>query len=176
MDSLVRFFGRALFPIIAISFYTPLLATAELRVGDKAPTFSANDEEGRPVDTNNLMGKWVILYFYPKDDTPGCTIEAKQFTDLYQDFLSNNALVFGISTDTKESHCNFRDKYELKVPLIPDVDKTIMSLFEVEVSDGYASRDTVVIDPSGKIAKVYRMVKPAGHPKDVLNFIKETSE
>jgi peroxiredoxin Q/BCP len=138
--------------------------------------FSGRDEEENFVDMNNLRGKWVVLYFYPKDDTPGCTIEAKQFTDLYQDFLKNNVSVYGISTDTRESHCDFRDKYKLKIPLIPDVDQRIMSLFDVEVSDGFASRDTIVIDPSGDIAKVYRKVRPSGHPKDVLDFIKEVSE
>lgn len=172
----MRLFVKILFVIIFISFYPILLANAELRVGDKAPIFSANDEEGKLVDTNNLREKWVVLYFYPKDDTPGCTIEAKQFTELYEDFLKNNVSVYGISTDTMESHCDFRDKYKLKVPLIPDVDGRIMSLFGVKVSDGFASRDTIVIDPSGNIAKVYRSVGPAGHPKDVLDFINEVSE
>jgi thioredoxin-dependent peroxiredoxin len=172
----MQFFIKNLFLLIVISFYPILLAEAELHVGDKAPIFSANDQEDNLVDTNNLRGKWVVLYFYPRDDTPGCTIEAKQFSDLYQAFLKNNSSVYGISTDTRESHCDFRDKYKLKIPLIPDVDKRIMSLFDVDVSDGFASRDTIVIDPSGKIAKVYRRVRPAGHPKDVLDFIKEVSE
>jgi peroxiredoxin Q/BCP len=172
MQSIIKFF----FLLSVISSYQVLLAKAELRVGDKAPMFSGRDEEENFVDMNNLRGKWVVLYFYPKDDTPGCTIEAKQFTDLYQDFLKNNVSVYGISTDTRESHCDFRDKYKLKIPLIPDVDQKIMSLFDVEVSDGFASRDTIVIDPSGDIAKVYRKVRPSGHPKDVLDFIKEVPE
>ena len=172
MQSIIKFF----FLLSVISSYQVLLAKAELKVGDKAPMFSGRDEEENFVDMNNLRGKWVVLYFYPKDDTPGCTIEAKQFTDLYQDFLKNNVSVYGISTDTRESHCDFRDKYKLKIPLIPDVDQRIMSLFDVEVSDGFASRDTIVIDPSGDIAKVYRKVRPSGHPKDVLDFIKEGSE
>jgi peroxiredoxin Q/BCP len=172
MQSIIKFF----FLLSVISSYQVLLAKAELKVGDKAPMFSGRDEEENFVDMNNLRGKWVVLYFYPKDDTPGCTIEAKQFTDLYQDFLKNNVSVYGISTDTRESHCDFRDKYKLKIPLIPDVDQRIMSLFDVEVSDGFASRDTIVIDPSGDIAKVYRKVRPSGHPKDVLDFIKEVSE
>jgi thioredoxin-dependent peroxiredoxin len=172
----MQFFIKNLFLLVVISFYPIQSAEAELRVGDKAPIFSANDQEDNQVDTNNLRGKWVVLYFYPKDDTPGCTIEAKQFTDLYQDFLKNNVSVYGISTDTRESHCDFRDKYKLEIPLIPDVDKRIMSLFDVDVSDGFASRDTIVIDPSGNIAKVYRGVRPSGHPKDVLDFIKEVSD
>jgi peroxiredoxin Q/BCP len=172
----MRLFVTILFLLIVITFYPLLLAKAEVRVGDKAPIFSANDEEGNLVNTSDLKGKWVVLYFYPKDDTQGCTIEAKQFSDLYEDFLKNNVSVYGISTDTRESHCDFRDKYKLKIPLIPDVDKRIMSLFDVEVSYGFASRDTIVIDPSGNIAKVYRGVRPSGHPKDVLDFIKEVSE
>lgn len=172
----MRLFVKILFLLIVVPFYPLLLAKAELRVGDKSPVFSATDEEGNLVNRANLAGKWVVLYFYPKDDTPGCTIEAKQFTDLYQDFLKNNVSVYGISTDTRESHCDFRDKYKLKIPLIPDVDKRMMLLFDVEVSDGFASRDTIVIDPSGNIAKVYRKVRPSGHPKDVLDFIKEVSE
>lgn len=172
----MRLLVKILLVLNVISFYPLKLANAELRVGDKAPIFSANDEEGKLVDTNNLRGKWVVLYFYPKDDTPGCTIEAKQFTDLYEDFLKNDVSVYGISTDTRESHCDFRDKYKLKVPLIPDVDGRIMSLFGVEVSDGFASRDTIVIDPSGNVANVYRTVGPSGHPKHVLDFIKEASE
>jgi peroxiredoxin Q/BCP len=172
----MQLFTKGFFLLIVISFCPLLLAKAELRVGDKAPVFIANDEEHNLVDMNDLRGKWVVLYFYPKDDTPGCTIEAKQFTDLYQDFIKNNVSVYGVSTDTKESHCDFRDKYKLKIPLIPDEDERIMSLFDVEVSDGFASRDTIVIDPSGNIGKVYRRVRPSGHPKDVLDFIKEVSE
>ena len=176
MDGVIRLSAKILFLLIVILSYPLLLAKAELHVGDKAPAFSAKDEEGKLVNTGELRGKWVVLYFYPKDDTPGCTIEAKQFTDLYQDFLKDSVYVYGISTDTRESHCDFRDKYKLKIPLIPDVDERIMSLFDVEVSDGFASRDTIVIDPSGNIAKVYRRVRPFGHPNDVLNFIKEVSE
>lgn len=148
---------------------------AELKVGETAPEFRATDLDGKTVDLNSLRGKWVVLYFYPKDDTPGCTIEAKQFTRLYEDFLNANALVYGISTDTKESHCDFRDKYKLKVPLIPDEKHTIMSLYGVRAFLGFASRDTVVIDPSGKIAKIYRKVSPSKNPKEVLDFIKGNS-
>lgn len=159
-----------------ILFCQLLSGAAEVRVGDKAPVFSANDQDGKPVELNKLLGRWVVLYFYPRDDTPGCTIEAKQFTELYEDFLKNKVSIYGISTDTRESHCDFRDKYALKVPLIPDVDTRIMTLFDVRVSGGFASRDTIVIDPSGRIAKVYRGVRPAGHPNDVLDFIKRASE
>lgn len=147
----------------------------ELRVGGPAPLFKATDEEGRAVDLSGLRGKWVVLYFYPKDDTPGCTIEAKEFTVLYEEFLRNNALIYGISRDTKENHCDFRDKYGLRVPLIPDEGQRIMSLYDVSVSGGFASRDTIVIDPSGNVSKIYRKVNPAGHAKEVLDFIKGNS-
>ena len=168
---------RKIFKLLGLSIcilsYFPTISKAELKIGETAPTFKASDHDGKTVDLVNLKGKWIVLYFYPKDDTPGCTIEAKQFTELYEEFLKNEALVYGISTDTKESHCDFRDKYKLKVPLIPDEEHNVMSLYEVNVSDGYASRDTIIIDPSGDIAKIFRKVNPAGHAKDVLDFIED---
>ena len=168
---------RKIFKLLGLSIcilsYFPTISKAELKIGETAPTFKASDHDGKTVDLVNLKGKWIVLYFYPKDDTPGCTIEAKQFTELYEEFLKNDALVYGISTDTKESHCDFRDKYKLKVPLIPDEEHNVMSLYEVNVSDGYASRDTIIIDPSGDIAKIFRKINPAGHAKDVLDFIED---
>ncbi|HEX3033878.1 MAG TPA: peroxiredoxin [Thermodesulfobacteriota bacterium] len=161
--------GLAFFILFLFSY----ISRAETKVGETAPAFKATDEENKAVDLKNLRGKWVVLYFYPKDDTPGCTIEAKEFTELYEEFLQNNAQVYGISTDTNESHCDFRDKYELKVPLISDEEHEIMSLYGVDISDGYASRDTIVISPSGEVTKIYRGVKPAGHAKEVLDFIKD---
>jgi peroxiredoxin Q/BCP len=161
--------------LILFILYPFSKSRAELKIGETAPEFKATDLNGKPVDLNGLRGKWVVLYFYPKDDTPGCTIEAKQFTRLYEDFLKANALVYGISTDTKESHCDFRDKYKLKVPLIPDEKHGIMSLYGVKVFLGFASRNTIVIDPSGKIAKIYRKVSPAQNPKEVLDFINGNS-
>ena len=171
MRKIFKLLGLSLF----ILYYSPLISKAELKIGETAPTFKASDHEGKTVDLSSLKGKWVVLYFYPKDDTPGCTIEAKQFTELYEEFLKNEALVYGISTDTKESHCDFRDKYKLKVPLIPDEEQNIMSLYDVKVSSGYASRDTIIIDPLGNVTKVYRSVKPAGHAKEVLDFIEHNS-
>ena len=175
-DKTLTLMKRILKPICLILFiilYPFYASKAELKIGETAPTFKASNHEGTTVDLSSLKGKWIVLYFYPKDDTPGCTIEAKQFTKLYEEFLKNEALVYGISTDTKESHCDFRDKYKLKVPLIPDEEHNVMSLYEVNVSDGYASRDTIIIDPSGDIAKIFRKVNPAGHAKDVLDFIED---
>ena len=170
---------RKIFLLLSCSIFIlcifHLASIAELKVGEVAPGFTAADHDGKAVDLDDLKGRWVVLYFYPKDDTRGCTIEAKEFTELYSDFLENDALVYGISADTKESHCDFRDKYELKIPLIPDEEHNIMSLYDVKVSNGYASRDTIVIDPSGKVAKTYRKVNPVGHAKEVLDFIKSSS-
>ena len=171
MRKIFKLLGLSLF----ILYYSPLISKAELKIGEIAPVFKATDHEGKPVDLSSLKGKWIVLYFYPKDDTPGCTIEAKQFTELYDEFLRNDALVYGISTDTQESHCNFREKYKLKVPLIPDERHNLMSLYEVVVAGGFASRDTIIIDPSGNIAEVYRSVRPAGHAKEVLDFIEHNS-
>jgi peroxiredoxin Q/BCP len=161
--------------LILIPFFCPNISKAEIKVGEIAPTFKATDNEGRTVDLRSLKGKWLVLYFYPKDDTPGCTIEAKQFTELYEEFLRSDTLVYGISTDTKESHCDFRDKYKLKVPLIPDEEHKVMSLYDVNVSGGFASRDTIVVDPKGYIVKIYRNVNPIGHAREVLEFITENS-
>jgi peroxiredoxin Q/BCP len=170
---------RKIFRLLSCAIYIlgffPLASIAELKVGEVAPEFTATDHDGNAVHLHNLKGKWVVLYFYPKDDTAGCTIEAKEFTELYHDFLKNGAQVYGISADTKESHCDFRDKYELKIPLIPDEGHKIISLYNVKVSNGYASRDTIVIDPSGKVVKIYRKVNPIGHAKEVLDFIKGSS-
>jgi peroxiredoxin Q/BCP len=171
---MIKIFKLLVLPTLVI-FYSTFISKAEIKVGDTAPTFKATDHDGKTVDLSSLKGKWVIFYFYPKDHTPGCTIEAKEFTELYEEFLRNNALVYGISADTKESHCDFRDKYKLKVPLISDEEHNIMSLFDVKVSNGYASRDTVIIDPFGSIAKIYRSVNPSGHAKEVLDFIKNSS-
>ncbi|MGH7792381.1 MAG: peroxiredoxin [Thermodesulfobacteriota bacterium] len=171
MGKIFRLLSLAIF----ILCFFPLASIAELKVGEVAPGFTAADHDGKAVDLEDLKGKWVVLYFYPKDDTPGCTIEAKEFTELYEDFLINGALVYGISADTKESHCDFRDKYKLKIPLIPDEGQKIMSLYDVKVSGEYASRDTIVIAPSAKVAKTYRKVNPIGHAKEVLDFIKSSS-
>ncbi|HEY7535018.1 MAG TPA: peroxiredoxin [Thermodesulfobacteriota bacterium] len=158
-----------------IIIFSPYVSKAEIKPGEIAPEFTATDHDGKTVDIGNLKGKWVVLYFYPKDDTPGCTIEAKQFTELYEEFLKKDAVVYGVSTDTKESHCDFIDKYKLKVPLIPDEEHKIMSLYDVKVSNGFASRDTIVINPSGYLVKIYRNVKPAGHAREVLEFINQNS-
>lgn len=170
---------RKVFGLLGLSvfilFYFILISKAEVKVGEIAPEFKAKDHENRLVDLKNLKGKWVVLYFYPKDDTPGCTIEAKEFTELYEEFLKNGAQVYGISADTKESHCDFRDKYKLKVSLIPDEEHNIMSQYDVKVSSGYASRDSIIIDPSGKVANIYRKINPAGHAKEVLDFIMNSS-
>ena len=170
---------KKIFELLSLLFFilfcSTIVSNAVIKVGETAPQFKATDHDGKAVDLDDLKGRWVVLYFYPKDDTRGCTIEAKEFTELYSDFLENDALVYGISADTKESHCDFRDKYELKIPLIPDEEHNIMSLYDVKVSNGYASRDTIVIDPSGKVAKTYRKVNPVGHAKEVLDFIKSSS-
>lgn len=165
-----------MFCILLSPLYPFSTARAELKVGESAPEFRAADQQGKTVDLSDLRGKWVVLYFYPKDFTPGCTIEAKRFTELYEDFLKTNALVYGISTDGKERHCDFIDRYKLKVPLIPDQEHKIMSLYGVKIFLGFASRDTVVIGPSGKIARVYRKASAIKNPKEVLDFIKDSSK
>ena len=84
-----------------------------LEVGNKAPDFAVTNQDGKSVNLNDLSGKWAVIYFYPRDDTPGCTIEANEFTELYSKFQDNNAIVIGVSPDNEAKHCKFIDKYEL---------------------------------------------------------------
>lgn len=144
---------------------------ASLKVGDTAPDFQLPDTLGGDFQLSDYRGQNVILYFYPKDDTPGCTIEAQQFTQMYDEFEKHNALVFGISYDDEECHKDFIDKYELQVELLADVDGEVAKLYGCDSEDGYAKRSTFVVDENGKLKAVFLNVKPDGHAKEVLQTL-----
>ncbi len=145
-----------------------------LQAGDAAPEIAATAHTGQPVKFADFKGKPIVVYFYPKDDTPGCTVEAQGFRDDYADIAKTGAVVLGVSTDDNESHRAFATKYELPFLLLPDTDQQITKAFGVPVSEkGYAKRVTFVIDRQGKIAKVFPEVKPDGHAKEVLDAISE---
>lgn len=139
----------------------------DLKVGDPAPEFSTTDDVGMPASLKDYRGKTVILYFYPKDDTPGCTKEAKSFRDHIRDFEGKNAVVLGVSFDTQSSHQQFKEKYRLPFRLLVDPDKEIAKAYG---SSGifFASRDTFVIDGQGKILKIYRGVNPGAHVEELI--------
>lgn len=145
----------------------------QIKENDLSPDFSAKDEQGNIVNLKDFKGKKnVILYFYPKDDTPGCTIEACNFRDDFSQYQSRNTQVLGISFDDEKSHQAFKSKFQLPFPLIIDSDKKIARSYGVE-GDQYPNRDTIVIDKNGKIKKIYRKVDPKKHSAELLALLKE---
>lgn len=150
-----------------------------LQTGDKAPEINLPNQDGDIIRLSKLKGEKIVLYFYPKDDTPGCTKEACAFNDTKGDFEKAGALIYGVSFDSAERHNKFRTKYGLGFDLIVDADKELAKAYGVfkekklygKVSMGI-ERTTFVIDEKGKIAKIYPKVKVDGHIAEVLEFVK----
>ena len=150
-----------------------------VKAGDAAPTFKAPSDSGSEVSLDDFKGRTLVLYFYPKDDTPGCTVEANEFTALAAEFSAAGAAVLGVSRDTVKSHCRFRDKYGLKVALLSDPDLTIHKAYGAwgektmygKKVEGVL-RSTFVIDGAGRVARAYASVKAAGHAAKVLADLK----
>jgi len=138
-----------------------------LAVGTKAPTFTTQDTSGKTVSLENYAGKTVVLYFYPKDDTPGCTKQACSFRDNYRAYQDKDITVFGVSVDNVASHQKFTEKFNLPFPLLADTNGAIAKAYGVD-GGGYAKRVTFVIDETGKVAKVYDTVKTDTHASDIL--------
>ncbi|WP_129410059.1 peroxiredoxin [Marinitoga lauensis] len=148
-------------------------------IGDNVD-FEIVETNGNIIKSENLKGKWVVLYFYPKDNTPGCTTEAKDFTNLLNEFKKNNAEIIGVSPDSIDKHKKFITKYDLKVKLGSDENKELLEKFGVWQKKKMFGKEyygvvrtTVLIDPEGKIAYVWEKVKVKGHAEEVLNKIKE---
>lgn len=139
-----------------------------LAVGTDAPAFTAKDTNGNTVSLSDFTGKKVVLYFYPKDDTPGCTKQACSFRDSYADYQNKGMVVLGVSKDDEASHQKFTEKFNLPFPLLADVDGSIIKAYGVEGSSGYAQRVTYVIDENGKIVHVDSSVKTDSHANDIL--------
>jgi peroxiredoxin Q/BCP len=142
----------------------------DLKVGDPAPEFSTTDDAAMSVSLKDFRGKTVILYFYPKDGTPGCTKEAENFRDHIKEFEGKNAVILGVSFDSQSAHKGFKDKLKLPFRLLVDPDKSIAKAYGVS-GMMFASRDTFVIDGNGKLLKVLRSVDPATHAQDLLKEI-----
>jgi len=145
----------------------------------KVPDFSLAATSGQTISPADLAGRKVVLYFYPKDSTPGCTTEAQQFRDLHDQFLAAGAVVLGVSRDSLKSHENFKAKQSLPFELISDPDETLCSLFGVmKMKNMYGKqvrgveRSTFVIDPSGVLRREWRGLKVPGHAQEVLDYIK----
>ncbi|MBP0029644.1 peroxiredoxin [Roseofilum reptotaenium CS-1145] len=140
-----------------------------LSVGTTAPAFTAKDTNGNSVSLSDFSGKTVVLYFYPKDDTPGCTKEAQSFKEAYGEYQGKEIVVLGVSMDDEASHQKFTEKYGLNFPLLADTDGALTKAYDVE-GGGYSKRVTYVIDGSGKIIKVFEgaNLKTATHAQDIL--------
>jgi peroxiredoxin Q/BCP len=150
----------------------------EIGAGEKAPAFSAPDETGRTWSLKTLKGKTVVLYFYPKDNTPGCTVEACDFRDRYDAFAKKKVVVLGVSPDTAKSHAGFKAKHGLPFPLLVDVDKDICRAYGVwQEKTLYGRkfmgvvRSTFVIGPTGRIVSAERKVSVAGHAEAILEAV-----
>ena len=140
-------------------------------VGQAAPTFTLPNQEGTPVSLDSYKGKWVVLYFYPKDMTTGCTIEAHKFQADLDKYKALNTVILGVSVDTVDSHKQFCTKDSLSFTLLADPDKKVVPQYGSLGNYGpmvIANRNTFLIDPSGKIVKVWTKVDPNVHSADVL--------
>jgi peroxiredoxin Q/BCP len=153
--------------------------TPEPEKGQIAPDFCLPDSDGTPVCLKELKDKWAVLYFYPKDNTSGCTLEAIHFSTHIAAFQKLNAVVLGVSPDSTKSHCNFRDKHDLKVTFLSDPAHEVLQKYGVWVTKKMYGREymgversTFLIDPAGRIAEVWRAVKVQGHVEDVLDVLK----
>jgi peroxiredoxin Q/BCP len=138
-----------------------------LAVGTAAPAFSTVDDGGNAVSLADFAGKIIVLYFYPKDDTPGCTKEAQSFRDNYAEYEGKDIVVLGVSQDDEASHKKFKEKYGLPFQLLVDKDGAISQAYDVE-GGGYSKRVTYVIDGTGTISQVYETVKTDSHAQDIL--------
>jgi thioredoxin-dependent peroxiredoxin len=139
-----------------------------LAVGTSAPAFTTQDTHGNTVSLSDFSGKTVILYFYPKDDTPGCTKEACSFRDNYSAYQDKDIVVLGVSGDDEASHQQFTQKFSLPFPLLADTSHAIMQSYGVD-NGGYAKRVTYVINPQGAIAQVYDSINTETHATDILS-------
>ena len=149
-----------------------------LQEGAKAPDFNTTDQSGKKVTLKDYRGKKVVLYFYPKDDTPGCTKEACSFRDHFADFKKLDVEVLGVSVDTEKSHKSFAEKFKLPFTLLADTEKTIVNAYGVWGEKSMygrkymgTNRVTYLIDESGRIAAVFPKVKPEEHAAEILATI-----
>lgn len=142
-----------------------------------APSFTLLDSEGATRSLKDYAGQWLILYFYPKDDTPGCTIEACSFRDMHESLLAQEAAVVGVSQDDTASHVTFRQKYDLSFTLLSDPERKTIEAYGAWGKKMFGHegilRKTFIIDPNGQVVKVYGRVTPLGHAEKVFADLKQ---
>ncbi len=151
-----------------------------LQIGQKAPNFSAQDQNTNTVSLDDFRDRWLILYFYPKDDTPGCTVEATDFTALKDQFTELGAAIVGVSPDSTESHCKFITKHDLGLQLISDPERQVIEAYNVWRLKKFMGkeymgvvRSTFLIAPDGKLAHIWNNVRAKGHAEKVLQKLAE---
>jgi len=163
-----------------LEYTKPMAKEIELKLkeGDEAPAFTANANGGGRISLADFKGKHVILYFYPRDDTPGCTKEACAFRDHFADFKKNGAVVLGVSSDPVKKHDKFVEKYTLPFPLVADEDKKIVQAYGVWGEKSFLGkkymgihRVTFLIGPDGRVKKIWPRVKPEEHAEEVLTAL-----
>ena len=154
--------------ILLLTIGLTMAKSSELKIGDKAPDFTLMDQDTTEHILSNYFGKKLVVYFYPKDDTPGCKKEACSIRDNYALFEQNEIIVFGLSYDSPASHKKFAEKYDLPFTLLSDSEKTVAKLYN---SNGLlmAKRNTFLIDKDGKIFKIYKNVDVTSHTSNILD-------
>jgi thioredoxin-dependent peroxiredoxin len=150
-----------------------------MKVNDKAPEFTLPDQNGEEISLKQYRGKYVVLYFYPRADTPGCTIEACEFRDSYKKMQKSGAILLGISPDTSKAQNKFAEKFDLPFTLLGDADKKVAIAYDnLKEKNMYGKkvmgvgRTTFIIGPDGKIIHIFEKVKPEGHAEEVLEYLK----
>lgn len=154
-----------------------------MQINDKAPEFTALDQNAEKVSLKDFKGKWVVLYFYPRADTPGCTKEACSFRDSFQRIESRGVIVLGVSPDQPQAQKKFEEKYGLPFTLIADADKTVSNAYGViQEKNMYGkkvmgvARTTFIIGPDGRIKHIFEKVKPEGHAEEVLMYFEDAAK
>ena len=168
-----HYFGRYSVPMIFL--FAPFLLA--LSVGSLAPEFSARNQDGKEIHLSDFKGKFVLIYFYPKDDTPGCTKEACEFRDKYSTLKKMNTVVLGVSRQDEKSHQKFKAKHHLPFDLLVDQDGSLSKAFGVSSMPliGLTHRQSILIGPNGKVIQFYSDVDPSHHTKEVIEEIKKAS-
>jgi peroxiredoxin Q/BCP len=173
--TLKLFFYMAVLLLAFFGYRNYAVTSNTLQIGDDAPSFTLNDAQGQTHYLTDYAGKYLVLYFYPKDDTPGCTKEACHFRDDLTELEKMGAKVVGISVDNSESHASFAKKYHLPFPLLADTDGKVADSYNA-LTNFYvvkiAKRHTFLINPNGKIAKIYKNVDTSNHSQQIIDDLK----
>ena len=162
------------FAVLAIALGGIMAGAADPpAVGTMAPAFQLSSQEGTPVSLQDFRGKWVVVYFYPKDFTQGCTIEARNFQRDLAQYEQKNAVIVGVSVDSTDSHKSFCEQEKLSFKLLADTEKQVSAQYGSLRETGVAIRNTFIVNPQGRIAKVFLNVQPTPHSSEVLAALAE---